>query len=421
LLVACGAPDEDAGAELGAKEEAAPEREVELDAGDLMAVNQARIDQLVADALERSADGAPPESSSHADTAAAKQGKDADFRERRGTRLSAEEQARARDIAEALGIGAERVSFLGQLVFVDGDTQLELDLPAAPRGSEAREAPAVEAVRARESEQPERFEQHGAIDKGKVLSQVVMTGTPPLAPVIYARVAAGLWLFQRPDLEQNVLLIPDTAPAFVFEDFVTAVATVANASSADCLESGFMTVMRQSTYDAMPEEGKLLLRTKSVVYEPAPCPAGHSACAQFPLRQMVWLEPAGAGELVQRERFVTGRRIGIDSSRITKSTSMSRGIFVHELLHSLGIAHPKLESLGSGHDIAKLVVPGTLGGSCVAPPCAAGTNYPSIMHQAMDLGRTNSLQPDDVDVIATLYTSAGGCGYRSAARVIVPQ
>jgi hypothetical protein len=94
---------------------------------------------------------------------------------------------------------------------------------------------------------------------------------------------------------------------------------------------------------------------------------------------------------------------------------------VHELLHTLGLSHPKAEALGSGQNVTKLVVPGTLAGSCAAAPCAPGTNYPSIMHQAVDLGRTNSLQPDDLDVIATLYTSTGGCSYRNAARPVVAQ
>jgi hypothetical protein len=410
LLMACSAASEQSGedgldtSDTRAEVPAPSEREIALD--DLMAMNQELVDRLVEDDSARAEIGSEAlggqldeSTAEHLD--AELSGVD-EFRARRAVRLSADEESRAIDLAEGLGISAERVSFLGQLVFVDGDTQLELT-PAAQPGAldQGRRA--------------------GAVDKGKVLSQVVVTGTPPLAPVVYAQLSGGIWLFNRPDLERNVLLIPDAAPAFVIEDFVTAVAAIADASSADCLEPGFMIVMRQATYEGMSHSSRSTLRTKSVAYEPGACPAAHSACAQFPLHQMIWIVPAAGGDPVLRQRFVTGRRIGIDSSKITGSTSASRATFVHELLHTLGIAHPKAESLGLGQNVSKLVVPGTLAGSCVAGPCAAGTNYPSIMHQATDLGRTNSLQPDDIDVIATLYTSAGGCAYRTSPRMIVPQ
>jgi hypothetical protein len=384
--------------------------ERELAADDLMAMNQQRVDQLLEDDSARR-ELASELAGDQQDESSAQPGQpelieaDDEFRAGRAGRLSADEESRALEQAQALGISADRVSFLGQLVFVDGDTQLDL-------------APAAQSS----AFEPGRLGA-GVVGKGKVLGQVVNTGMPPLAPVVYAQTSGGVWLFNRPDLEHNVLLIPDAAPAFVFEDFVTAVAAIANTSSADCLEPHFMIVMRQAAYDAMSHSSRAVLRTKVVAYEPGACPAAHAACAQFPLRQMAWIKPAAGGDLVLRERFVAGRRIGIDSSQITASTSMSRATFVHELLHTLGIAHPKAESLGlrPGQDVSKLVVPGTLAGSCVAGACAPATNYPSIMHQATDLGRTNSLQPDDIDVIATLYTSAGGCAYRASARMIVPQ
>lgn len=420
LLIACSAAREHSAADTGdpafepSELGRAPD-EAEVADDELIAINQGRIDQLVesANALALTATAGEGSLEQVADAADA----EVEFRERRAARFSDEEKSRAIELAEAAGIAAERVDFFGQLVFVDGDAQLELSEPAARIEGGALNADIARAARPRENELAAHVLREDMIDKGKVLGQAVTTGTPPLAPVVYAQQSGGVWLFNRPDLEQNVLLIPDAAPAFVFNDFVTAVAVVANASNGDCLGADFMVVMRQATYDGLPADGRATLRTKSVVYAPAACPAGYSACAQFPLVQLVTLTPGG----VPRERFVTGRRIGIDSSQITKSTSSSRATFVHELLHTLGIAHPKPESFGSGQDVTKLVVPGTLSGSCVVAPCAAGTNYPSIMHQALDLGRTNSLQPDDIDVIATLYASAGGCSYRATPRVVTAQ
>lgn len=420
LLMACSAADQPSDADMpDVSDEPAemgrPPVDAEFADDELLVINQERIDRLVESAHAQTV-AAPGDGGRGLEVAAVADA-EGDFRARRAARFSDEERSHAIELVEAVGIAAERVSFFGQLVFVDGDAQLELSERAGSTESGALGAEIARAVLPRELELASQLLRLGVIEKGKVLGQIVTTGTPPLAPVVYAQQSGGSWLFNRPDLEQNVLLIPDSAPAFVFNDFVTAVAVVASASSGDCIGADFMVVMRQATYDALPAQGKATLRTKSVVYAPAACPAGYSACAQFPLVQMVTLTPGG----VPRERFVTGRRIGIDSLQITKSTSSSRATFVHELLHTLGIAHPKAESFGSGDHVTKLVVPGTLSGSCVVAPCAAGTNYPSIMHQALDLGRTNSLQPDDVDVIATLYASAGGCSYRATPRVVTAQ
>src|SRR5688572_24651982 len=268
-------------------------------------------------------------------------------------------------------------------VLADGDAELVLQV-AAPRG-----------------------DRH----KGKVLAETVI-GREPIAPVAYAWASGDTLSFQRPDLEANVILIPDAAPAFVFEDFVIAVASIANATPSDCLEQTFMTVMRQAVYDGLAHHGRSALRTKTVVYGAAACSGGYAACAQYPLVDAVLISSPedGAEERIE-ERFVTGRRIAVDSEQIASSSTLSRAVFMHELMHTLGVAHPKRESLTPGVAVGKLVVPGTLAGSCVSRRCAEGDSYPSLMHQSLDAGRAHSLQPDDIDVLGTLYSSALGCDY----------
>lgn len=261
-----------------------------------------------------------------------------------------------------------------------------------------------------------RAEVAAPLGKAKVLGEALaLEGYGE--PAVYARVTREGWLFQRPDLELNVIVISDAAPAFVFDDFVTAAATIAGASRRDCLDAGFMTVMRRSTYDGLPAAGRAVLRAKTVVYAPGACQRGYAACAQFPVQDSVVVARADGTTQLER-RFVSGPRIGVDSDQIQASSSASRATFVHELMHSLGVAHPKQELASSGRNALKHVVPGTLAGSCASAPCEPGTNYPSIMHQSVDEGRTEWLASDDIDVLATLYASEDGCTYSSSPRLV---
>lgn len=391
LLIACSAapyrePSDEEALDVGDPSLALPE---------LLLANEARVDALVDRAREAAAWGAALDVEARAACGPHTPAEiDAEFRSRRRAALSPEEKAGVERWARAAGLDAAQIELDGQLLLVEGDAQLALRTGSLP---------SAELVPA---------------NKAKVLAQVVSEHAS-IAPVMYARVAGNEWLFQLPDLEQNVMLVADDVPDFVFEGLVVAVAMVAFATSEDCLDPGFMTVMRQATYEAMPEGGRATLRTKAVVYEPDACPGDFAACAQYPTLQSVVLAPPQSGRWPALEpRFVTGRRIGIDSDEVRSSSESCRATLAHELMHTLGIAHPKVELLGNDRVASKWVVPGTVAGSCAAAPCAPGTHYPSIMHQSGDFGRSMSLAPDDIDALATLYARSSGCGYSSRPRLV---
>ncbi len=298
---------------------------------------------------------------------------------------------------ESLGVAPEDVSFVGANVLVQ-DVSFSAE-------------PLLERLRSE------------AVDKGKVLNQVVTTvigkhDTSLVAPqdvigasIQYAsQTGDGAFNFARPEVDAefaHVVVLADAVPQAIFNAFRDSIAEIGNASEADCLSPTFLQVFSRSEFDAEFAERPFDVppRVLEVVYAPEICGPTALGCTQYPRAENVVLSPTSPeGQIGTFQRRVSfGSFMGINSTQITPEAPDFSTI-THELLHAMGIAHPVPEAFRSGALAAKLVVPGT-------EPRDSG--FESIMAFRTSTDRVLELSADDIDTIETLYSSAHGCSYSS--------
>jgi hypothetical protein len=97
------------------------------------------------------------------------------------------------------------------------------------------------------------------------------------------------------------------------------------------------------------------------------------------------------------DRMALGVYIGLSSSQFSSNSEENRAIFMHELGHTMGLAHPILAD-GTNPAI-KLVV----GGSSLSE------TVPSIMQRLGDPG--DELHPSSDDILTFRSLFPAGCSY----------
>jgi hypothetical protein len=339
-----------------------------------------------------------------------------------------------RDIIAAFaeaGVPISEDQFVGQLLRLD-DGYLELDPILEQLEASGVLAPRADGLDAADS---------GNVEKGQVLAQT-FTG---FAPDPYAEQEGNQFLFNRPELAPSTgfahwLVIPDNAPAFLDADFTQAINDIANAAADDCLEPRFLEVHRQSDVADLDPLVAPLTRLHRVVFDTVnvACPGFpatfQGGCSNFPQVRNVTLQIAvpvpGAPGAASQRRYIYGDRLGITNGVGAGNVDL----LTHELLHSLGVAHPREEVFpGSLVVAAKFNVPGTVnqfGG------------FQSIMHSPILVDRFNNpildafgrtqlnpdysrvLSPDDIDVIRTLYHENNApldCQYSTDDTLVAPR
>lgn len=334
-----------------------------------------------------------------------------DYDQLRQQELSEEERDVLDNYFETTGASSEGLEFFGRLVALQGDGYLFADdiLPAAYwLGASVDES----------------------LEKGKVPTQLSLAGSgfpncPPAvcgtsAPVQFAfgTLPPQNLAFRRPDTTRTYyLVVEDAAPSFFTNGagggLVGQAATaIENALSNDCLSGSLFTVLRNSAYQALPLSTRQAnYRTRIIHGEfSSVCGGGAVGCANFPRMASVTLD----GVTVSRLRF--GDRVGLvtvslnppgePTTALIATNEYSVGILTHELLHTMGFAHPDVP----GGAIEPRVVPGT----------ASGTTHLSIMYGATVQNPNYRATPqlDDRTMMTKLYS--GSCGYSSSFRTVTP-
>jgi hypothetical protein len=161
-------------------------------------------------------------------------------------------------------------------------------------------------------------------------------------------------------------------------------------------------VIRQTDYDALPFSEQNVLKAIFVRRGPQAtvCPGatGALACAIFPRE-----ETRDFDFNLSSTRLVPGRQIGVVDTEVT-SANTRVATLTHELLHTLGLAHPN----------------DTLSQNAIVPGSSCSRSVSSIMNR---LGRdTDVITADDRTTIDILYSPPTGstCTYRRSFRIIGP-
>jgi len=348
---------------------------------------------------------------------------EAEFQRRvRGT-LTDEEHSKILDVLAAFEAPSEQVKLVGRMVVWD-DVYLD--------GEELMVSPET------------------LIEKGRVLTVALpgTAGTPgptpqlPIAPHRYAQVTSGgVFQFWRPAVEEmfHAIVVPNS-PSFLLTLASTAANNIGNADS-DCLfggANGTLRAMTKASWDGMGPGQSVTPRT-FVVYGPrdTACPGlleedEVSGCALAP--RLSFIKTTGG---VSVQRMLIGPRLGFVDTDVTGNNANSLRIVTHEILHSLGLAHPNLRIV-SECTAADLSAAGcTTQAACcnpvspqggVVPRCCAqgvivpGTNiepnHTSIMtgfcpDGAASPGCSNTMTNADIDLLDTLYSpqAGGSCAY----------
>jgi hypothetical protein len=299
--------------------------------------------------------------------------------------LSATEREAVQTTLLAAGFREADLQFHGRMIELGGDAYLDAD----------------DLLRERET-----------VEKGQLLSQVETNGG---APHLYARQVDAHTEFWRPDVSFGYrLIVEDNVPQFVMTALQAAATAIANVGSGDCLNGGTFTPIRRTAFNAIDPLVKPTLYQVPVVYSSTACSPSTSAiaCALLPRFERHVIQPL-QGQTEDRMRF--GTRLGIVSTKVTSDTADHRGALIHELLHLMGVVHPQAEQTEDtgliSATVQKIVVHGT----------QSGTNYPSVMHStASNPNWQNTLQPDDIKVLLTLYSNyqdgRSPCGYFAGFR-----
>lgn len=328
---------------------------------------------------------------------------EAEFQRRAGTALSDEERLKVERILELGGEAPEDVTFVGRMllrtdVYTDAEELLAL---------------------------PDALLDEGLVQKGRVISRIftTTTATPgptpqlPVLPELYARTQNGNFQFFRPYVSHIVAF---TVPT---NDFLLSLFTLitgnVNAAANDCLTAnGNFGTLRAGTvanFNALTPNERARISRVNVIRGPlsTACPgaSGTIKGCSLGVRHQNILHLDG----VTRSTMVVGPRIGLLDTAVTGLNAQSRRIATHEVLHTLGLAHPSQSTAdgnGDGQPDA-IVVPGTSSSATVISVlqdgCSGGINCVS-----------NDMSADDIAVVDRLYSPqpGGSCAYVDAFQTI---
>jgi len=291
-----------------------------------------------------------------------------------------------------LGMDVTEVTFSGRMLAF-GDAYLSADAVLSWPDAADIDAADIDAA--------------DTVEKGTTLAVVDGTLTvngQPRAPDIFSQRSNNKYLFHRPDINSVVIVIPSTAAAsFLVGMFQQASAAIRDAAN-DCLAA--VQVMTENQWNALSfnirrQHKPIFVRYGSVG---TVCPDDFTAraCALYPR-----LETRDFGDAALATRMVPGTRIGVVDSAINSNNTENVGILMHELMHTLGVAHPsdpgstKVTQTSSVNTVSSVMQ------NCV--PGSVGCNL------------TFTLSPDDVDVIDTLYSPqpGGSCAYAFGLKILV--
>jgi hypothetical protein len=325
------------------------------------------------------------------------------FQDKAGATLSADERALIEQRLAASGAETENLRFVGRLI-LDGDVYFDADGLLGP----------AERDEATDSE---------ATEKGKVnslVSSAPSIDNVAIAPSLFAqerfcnsdddcfvenscgslkrnRCATSLQ-FWRPKIDGTVVYVVPTNQTFLKRAFQAALTNIANAAN-DCLGTN-LTVMLQSEWDQFPNRATTPVIFVRYGAESTVCPGttGAAACAIYP--RFVDFTINGA-----RATFmVPGIRIGVDSADFRSDSPEAIGAIMHEVLHTLGLAHPEEGTATS------LLVPGT-----------SSSSTPQSIMRASNGGLV--LRAEDKDMIDTLYSPlfpGNSCAYFNGFQDVLP-
>ena len=272
----------------------------------------------------------------------------------------------------------------------------------------------------------ERSRELAVVQKGRVHGDTFTStvGTPggieQAASTIYARTSGGNFQFFRPFVSDKIgYIVP--AGDFLLTLMTTIVRSV-NDTASDCLTNGASGTLRAGTeanYAALDATAKARMTKVTITIGSLNtvcpgAPASVAGCSLAP-RKINILHP----DNVTRSTMTAGGRIGLVNTFVTGTDSLSRRIAMHELLHSLGLAHPFLTGDSDGDGLPNTIrVPGTSDSTTVLSVMQNGCNPPSTPCNVANpptccnVAATN-LSTDDTDVIDTLYSpqAGGSCAY----------
>jgi hypothetical protein len=229
------------------------------------------------------------------------------------------------------------------------------------------------------------------------------------SPDIFSRLnAAGAYEMRRPigGSSGTALICGSTA----LRDIMTTATNAIESAANDCITGSTFQPMTTAQWNALMQ-GQAGYTQMSITRGPvgSVCPgspAGTLACATTPRIKAVPLNAQGGFQ----NRMSWGGRIGLVDTEVIGTDSRSIGNVIHEVLHTMGVAHPT--------DGPRLRVVGTLNTGLAANPTIMGPGC----SQASGAGCTSidTLRPDDIDVIDTCYSPQGGgsCSFPVTFEVI---
>jgi hypothetical protein len=347
----------------------------------LLAANQAGIDALQARArAEQAAELAPAQGAgphSYEELIG-------EHQRLREAALSVEEE---RTLRGMFSNGAERLSLDGRIVQW-GDMLFGADELLAQRGATGA-AP------------------DSAVDKAQICTTTLggclgNAGTP--FAFIDADGSSDTLPFRRPDvLNTTFMVVPDAAPAFVFNALLIETSRIESLNApGDCLTDSSFFLIRQAAFNALAQSVRDTSYSVAVSYEPGAC-GGALACAELPGLKTISVNG------VNQSRVALGKTIfSMNSTRLTVDDVLFRSTILHELGHTMGRSHP--EDDGSAG-----LIPGTSTQLLVT----------SVMCAPDASCASDSLSPDDILAIATLYSNSAtraddDCAYSAAFRIFTP-
>lgn len=338
---------------------------------------------------------------------------EAEFQRMAHTPLSDEERLKVERVLDATGVAPDEVAFVGELVlqrdvYTHSDELLAL----------------ADAV----------------VEKGRIISRIFTstTGTPgpagsqlQVSPELYARMNNGTFQFYRPYVQHFTAFIVPT-DNFLLSLFQLITGNV-NSAANDCLTangtSGTLRAGTVANFNALSATEQARIPRVTVTHGSLEtvCPGATAldpdikGCS-LAMRHRSLLHLDG----VTRSTMTIGPRIGLVNTAVTGLGGLSRRVATHELLHTLGVAHPS-QSTADGNSDGQpdaIVVPGTSSAantiSVMQNECSAGTNCSVANPPVCCNTQSNDMTIDDIDVIDTLYSpqAGGNCTYLNDFRNI---
>lgn len=343
---------------------------------------------------------------------------EAEFQRKARTSLSDAERLRVEHLLNLRGISPGDAAIVGRLVFQDHVYTDAEDLLSLPDALDS------------------------AVSKGRVISGIFSstTGTPAPTPQqavasqLFARMSGANFQFFRPYVQHTIAyIVPENNFLLTL---MTTVTTNVNNTATDCLASGALGTLRAATmanYLALdgPARARLTRIAVTIGDLETACPGAGSligganikGCSLAP-RFMGILHPDGSFG----NTMAAGGRIGLVNDAVTGQDALSRRIATHELLHTLGLAHPN-QPLTDGPDPDSnpdaLQIPGTSTNanvlSIMQNSCPPNTNCSVANPPVCCNNAATNLATDDTDMIDTLYSPqpGGNCNYVHDFQTIV--